>query len=626
VRALAASMHAKISAPNDASTVKPTGAHPGGRGTTTVPRRGGDELAIIAALAGAAAAAIAGWLWFRTRNRVRGRVTPRRLPARARRLPPRRRGAIAVGAVLVAFAALPILALSLPPPSATQSYALATNPNVDPGTPLPGRAPDFTLTDEHGQPVSLHSFRGKVVILAFNDSECTTICPLTTSAMVAAKRMLGTAGSQLQLLGVDANPKATSLQDVLSYSQLHGMLGKWRFLTGSLPQLRHVWKSYHVEAVVQAGGIAHTPAVYIVDPHGRFAKLYETQQSYSSIDQQAQVWADEAARLLPGHPRVRSSLRYVQIPTLTPAERVSLPGAGGGTVRLGPGRSPRLLLFFATWDQETISLAGQLEALTRYQSRSVGARLPALTAIDEGTVEPSSTALARFLRGLAKPLSYPVAVDHSGRVADGYGVQGEPWFVLTAANGRILWYWGVSGSGWPSPAALARDVRAALAPSPRAPANAAAAQRELAGSPAPLAAIHKQANQLLGTENALAARIRAVRGYPVVLNAWASWCDPCRLEFRLFASASAHYGRDVAFLGADTGDFAGDARPFLTQHPVSYPSYQTTTHDLSVLAPLEGLPTTIFINRAGKVVYVHIGQYDSQGSLDADIETYSLGG
>jgi len=84
--------------------------------------------------------------------------------------------------------------------------------------------------------------------------------------------------------------------------------------------------------------------------------------------------------------------------------------------------------------------------------------------------------------------------------------------------------------------------------------------------------------------------------------------------------------RRVAFLGADTDDSAGDARTFLAAHPVSYPSYETSTSDMGNIVPqgVGDLPTTIFINRAGKVVYVHTGQYDSEGTLDQDVKSYAL--
>jgi cytochrome c biogenesis protein CcmG/thiol:disulfide interchange protein DsbE len=465
-------------------------------------------------------------------------------------------------------------------------------------------------------------------MLAFNDSQCTTICPLTTTAMVNARAMLGRAASRVQLLGIDANPKATAIADVRAYSELHGMVDQWHFLTGSLTQLKRVWKAYNIAVAIEQGQIDHTPALFIIDPRGRLARLYLTQQSYAAVPQLAQLLAREASDLLPDHPRVRSRRSYAEIPGLPPTESTVVPRVGGGTIALGRAKTPRLYLFFASWDQQVTDLAAQLQALNAYQKTATHSTLPSLTAVDEASVEPSPLAPRAFLLKLRRPLSYPVAIDSSGRIADGYGVQDEPWFVLTSAAGRILWYRDASTSGWLPGRALERQLRAALAPSPQAPRGPAAAQAELAGSPPPLASIHAQANRLLGGGGALAARVRALRGYPIVLNAWGSWCAPCRAEFGLFADTSARYGRQVAFLGADINDDRADAQSFLSQHPVSYPSYELSSNQLTRIVPqgLLGTPTTIYISRSGKITNVHSGQYASQGSLDGDIQSYALGG
>ncbi len=390
-------------------------------------------------------------------------------------------------------------------------------------------------------------------------------------------------------------------------------------MTGSLRQLSRIWSAYHVGVAAEHGQIDHTPALFVISPGGGLQKVYLTQMSYASVGQQGQLLAQEASSLLPGHPRVHTTLSYAQIPTTGPSANVTLPRAGGGTVRLGPDGSPRLLAFFATWDSEVTDLGRGLGDLDRCASDAAAQGLPRLFGVDEGRVEPSSTALPSLLRRVS--LSYPVAIDRSGQVADGYGVRDEPWLVLVSESGQILWYYDISTTGWLSVPSLVRAVRAALA-HPHGSSEPSAVQAALAGSPPPLRAVHQQAGQLLGTTAALTARVHALRGYPIVVNAWASWCAPCRTEFALFAAASAWYGRRVAFLGVDTGDSPGDAHAFLALHPVSYPSYQARSPAvLQSLAVIQGLPTTIFLNRAGKVVYVHTGQYDSQGTLGQDISS-----
>src|ERR1700728_2390656 len=142
--------------------------------------------------------------------------------------------------------------------------------------------------------------------------------------------MLGSAASQVQLLGVDANPKATAIDDVLSYSQLHGMLYQWRYLTGSLPQLQAVWKDYSIGVTVNQNQIDHEPAIFVINQQGRLAKLYLTQLAYSAVPQLGQLVANEVSSLLPGHPAVHSHLSYAQVATVGPADPTSVPEAGGG--------------------------------------------------------------------------------------------------------------------------------------------------------------------------------------------------------------------------------------------------------------------------------------------------------
>ncbi len=87
-----------------------------------------------------------------------------------------------------------------------------------------------------------------------------------------AKELLGKAGDSVQLLGVDANPTATKVSDVMAYSRAHGMVNQWDFLTGSDAQLKAVWKAYNIQVAIESGQIDHTPALYVINSAGHAGK------------------------------------------------------------------------------------------------------------------------------------------------------------------------------------------------------------------------------------------------------------------------------------------------------------------------------------------------------------------
>ena len=344
------------------------------------------------------------------------------------------------------------------PTAPASAYTSGELASLDPGTPLGGRpAPNFTLTDQFGKAVSLSQFKGRAVVVSFDDDECTTICPLTGATMVEALDLLGPAASQVQLVGINANPQHISVADVAAYSQAHGMENRWLFLTGSLPQLQQVWKAYGVDVQILQGNIDHTPAVYVIDPQGGESRLFLTSSDYGVTGLEAGALAQAISAVLPGHPQVAKPNLALGAPVASPADTVRLPALapGGSPVVLGPS-SPHLVVFFDSWAS---GAAEQLQALNAY-SQAAGARhLPALLAVDVQPTEPSLAAALALAPVAQGTLRYPVAVDPNGRVADAYGVADIPWLVLVS-GGRVRW----SHDGWLAPAALEQQVTATLAP------------------------------------------------------------------------------------------------------------------------------------------------------------------
>jgi cytochrome c biogenesis protein CcmG/thiol:disulfide interchange protein DsbE len=107
--------------------------------------------------------------------------------------------------------------------------------------------------------------------------------------------------------------------------------------------------------------------------------------------------------------------------------------------------------------------------------------------------------------------------------------------------------------------------------------------------------------------------LRELRGVPVVLNFWASWCPPCRTEAPLLENGwRAARPQGVAFVGLDQQDVTGDARDFMRAYRVDYLNVRDPGGDTSHRWGVTGLPETFFISAQGRVVDHVIGALSTQ--------------
>jgi cytochrome c biogenesis protein CcmG/thiol:disulfide interchange protein DsbE len=156
------------------------------------------------------------------------------------------------------------------------------------------------------------------------------------------------------------------------------------------------------------------------------------------------------------------------------------------------------------------------------------------------------------------------------------------------------------------------------------------ARAPIPDAPAPLQDLRADANTLLGGgPNEFERRLESLRGFPVVVNAWASWCGPCRHEFPFFQSQAEERGDEIAFLGVDVADSTAAARTFLSELPLPYPSYEdpgSGVADAPIAKLLDvgpGIPNTLFLDRSGDVAYHWRGSYADEDDLASHIDQYA---
>ena len=136
--------------------------------------------------------------------------------------------------------------------------------------------PDFTLTDQSGQKVSMVDQRGKVVLVTFLYTNCPDVCPLITQNLNQALQMLGAKREDVRVLAVSVDPEGDTPKAVQAYAKAHRLLPEFHYLIGTRAELTEVWKNYDVAAVASDPELVdHTAYTMLVDEKGEGRVIYD---------------------------------------------------------------------------------------------------------------------------------------------------------------------------------------------------------------------------------------------------------------------------------------------------------------------------------------------------------------
>ena len=111
-------------------------------------------------------------------------------------------------------------------------------------------------------------------------------------------------------------------------------------------------------------------------------------------------------------------------------------------------------------------------------------------------------------------------------------------------------------------------------------------------------------------------KLASLKGKVVLLDFWATWCGPCKIEIPWFIEFQQKYGKDgLQVVGVSVDDTLAKLKPYVTQMKMNYPVLQGLDHDdiQDAYGPLFGIPVTVVISRDGKVCAKHTGLSSKDG-------------
>ena len=143
------------------------------------------------------------------------------------------------------------------------------------------------------------------------------------------------------------------------------------------------------------------------------------------------------------------------------------------------------------------------------------------------------------------------------------------------------------------------------APPPAADAaggEAEATDASFTGKPAPL-------NYTLKDMNGIDVRLESFKGKVILLNFWATWCGPCRVEIPYLIELQKQYSNDLVILGVSVDDPAEKLKPYATEMKINYPLLVGNGRQdfQDAYGPFWGIPVTVFVSRDGRIHKKHSG-------------------
>lgn len=339
---------------------------------------------------------------------------------------------------------------SRPRSAATALPQSATLPGITPPTAnllslslYPGSskaAPDFTLVDQNGRSLTLSGFRGKSVVLSFNDDQCTDVCTLLAEDVIRADQYLGTQRArQVVFLSVNVNPYFPGVAAVKQWTDDNDLAGvpNWYFGTASPAALESVWKDYGVYVGRDAATrtVTHSALLEFIDPAGRVRATANFGLNAVDVDPYSRAMAQAAVDLLPGPQRVVAGPqapppggRGAGVGQRAPDFDLPALGGAGPAVDLSALHGQPVVLNF--WASTCQNCREELKAFAE-----VAAAEPKVHFFGVDVADPSPSNALSLARAAGVP--YPLLSDRGGQVAASYEVSGLPTTVYIDPAGHV---------------------------------------------------------------------------------------------------------------------------------------------------------------------------------------------